>query len=130
MQSRLHPFASGLFLSLLLGVLASSAAASLPTTAYGARATFQKGTPLIYADFTLTYAGERLVTTPRFPRGFVFHDFDAVSTGKAVRVSWSSGTGDIGPTPFTIDGKSYTLELSRSDKLGALKKDELVVSRK
>jgi hypothetical protein len=44
-------------------------------------------------------------------------------------VSWSSGTGDIGPALFRVGSKQFALELSRSDKLGPLKANELVISR-
>jgi hypothetical protein len=43
-------------------------------------------------------------------------------------ISWSSGTGDIGPTIFHVGNEQFWLELKRSDKLGKLKDDELVVS--
>ena len=42
-------------------------------------------------------------------------------------VSWTTGTGVIDPTNFEIDGKHYQLELHRSDKLGKLKDNELVI---
>jgi hypothetical protein len=42
-------------------------------------------------------------------------------------VSWSSGTGDIGPVQFEIDGKRFLLELRQSDKLGKLQGNELVI---
>jgi hypothetical protein len=97
--------------------------------AYEAKVSFSKGVAVHYADFDLTYAGARKETSKAFPRGFLFHDFNAVQGTKTVTVSWSSGAGDIGPAPFTIGGKQFQLELSHSDKLGRLKEDELVVSR-
>jgi len=42
-------------------------------------------------------------------------------------VSWTSGTGLIGPMDFEIGGKHYQLELRHSDKLGKLNDDELVI---
>jgi hypothetical protein len=42
-------------------------------------------------------------------------------------VSWTTGTGVIDPTDFEIAGKHYQLELRRSDKLGKLKENELVI---
>jgi hypothetical protein len=42
-----------------------------------------------------------------------------VGSGKTEKtVSWTAGTGDIGPVTFEFGGKRYQLELRRSDKLG------------
>jgi hypothetical protein len=35
-------------------------------------------------------------------------------------VSWTTGTGLIGPIDFEIGGKHYRLELRHSDKLGKI----------
>jgi hypothetical protein len=51
-----------------------------------------------------------------------------ISRGKAGKViSWTTGTGIIDPTDFEFDGKHYYLELRRSEKLGILKDNELVI---
>ena len=42
-------------------------------------------------------------------------------------VSWSSGTGDIGPVEFEIGDKRFLLELRHSDELGKLNENELVI---
>jgi len=42
-------------------------------------------------------------------------------------ISWTTGTGIIDPTDFEFGGKSYHLELRRSEKLGKLKDNELVI---
>jgi hypothetical protein len=42
-------------------------------------------------------------------------------------VSWTTGTGVIDPLDFDIGGKHYQLELRRSDKLGKLQENELVI---
>jgi hypothetical protein len=69
-------------------------------------------------------AGTRCQSTRE---GFLYYDFK-VSKGKAEKVvSWTTGTGVIDPTDFEIDGKRYLLELRRSDKLGKLKENELVI---
>ena len=58
---------------------------------------------------------------------FIYYDLKS-SKGKDEKViSWTTGTGVIDPTDFEIDGKRYRLELRHSDKLGKLKKNELVI---
>ena len=65
-----------------------------------------------------------------FPRGFLYSDFKATAGGRAKDVSWSSGTGDVGPVFFEVGGKKFVLELSRSEAFkGWLKDDELVLWR-
>lgn len=96
---------------------------------YATKVSFKKGVTLPFKDFDLTYIGERHEASKVFKPGFNFHDFTATRGTETVKVSWSSGTGDIGPALFTIGGKKFQLELRRSDKLGKLRDDELVVSR-
>ena len=110
---------------LLAFFLAGAACAADP----GARVTFQKDTPVQFAAFTLTYIGERRVTSEKYPRGFLYYDFRVTTPHGTQTISWSSGTGDIGPTIFKVGSDSFALELKRSDKLGKLNDNELVVSR-
>jgi hypothetical protein len=42
-------------------------------------------------------------------------------------VSWTTGTGLIGPMDFEIGGKHYRLELRHSHTLGKLQDNELVI---
>jgi hypothetical protein len=95
---------------------------------YGAKVAFKKGVAVTFPDFVLTYLGERQVSSKVYPRGFTHHDFQVGSGADAQQISWSSGTGDIGPTMFKVGAKQFALELSRSDKLGPLKPNELVVT--
>jgi hypothetical protein len=90
---------------------------------------FKKDTALNFPDFVLTYLGERHVKSPQYSRGFIYHDFHVTSGPEAQKISWSSGTGDIGPAVFKVGAKQFALELRRSDKLGPLKENELVISR-
>lgn len=94
---------------------------------YGTKVHFAKGSTLTFPDFELAYAGTRKVSGSSYPRPFVYHDFQVTGGGKSKTVSWSSGTGDIGPTVFEFGGKNFRLELSRSDKLGRLAENEVVV---
>lgn len=97
---------------------------------YGEKIKFRQNQPVKFADFNLTYVGERRVSSDNFPRGFLYHDFK-LEAGKDVQtISWTSGTGDIGPARFTVGGQNYELELGISDKLGRLADDELVVWKK
>ena len=115
-------FVGGFLLALLM--IASARAADL-----GTKVAFQANTPIQFATFAITYIGERHVSSYKYPRGFDYHDF-RVTSGKTVQtISWSAGTGDIGPVLFEVQGERYALELKRADKLGRLKDNELVVSR-
>ena len=110
-------------------LLACLLTATVQAADLGARVAYQKDTPVSFAAFTLTYVGERRVVTPKFPPGMTFYDFKLTSPQGTQTISWSSGTGDIGPTIFRVGGEQFGLELKRSDKLGKLKDHELVVTR-
>lgn len=94
---------------------------------YGTRVKYGTGKKIEFPDFTIEYVGERRKSLPVYPRGFLYYDFK-VSRGKTEKtISWTSGTGLIGPMDFEIGGKHYQLELRHSDKLGQLKDNELVI---
>jgi hypothetical protein len=97
---------------------------------YGEKTKFWQNQPVKFTDLSITYIGERQVSSDKFPRGFLYRDFKVQSGKEEQTISWSSGTGDIAPTAFTIGGKSYELELVMSDKLGKLAADELIVWKK
>jgi hypothetical protein len=94
---------------------------------YGQRVRFGIGQQLHFPDFTLTYVGERHVASEVFPRGFTYHDFKITHGEEEAQVSWSSGTGEIGPVFFEVEGEEYQLELRYSDKLGQLAENQLVI---
>jgi hypothetical protein len=96
---------------------------------FGARVPYRKDTPIQFTGFTLTYVGERRVVPEKYPRGMIVYDFRVVGAQGAQTVSWSAGTGDIGPAVFHVGNEQFALELKSSDKLGVLKEGELVVSR-
>jgi hypothetical protein len=98
------------------------------TVAYGTKAKFRVGQALRFPDFEAIYVGKRHVTPPQYPRGWWVHDFKVRSKGKEQTVSWSAGTGDIGPVRFKVNGAEFQIELSLSDKLGRLREDEMVIS--
>jgi hypothetical protein len=117
-------------LVLLVSALgATSQAGDIPdTVAYDSKVRFSLDRTLRFPDFEMTYKGKRHVTPPQYPRGWWIHDFSVRGKGGAQTVSWSAGTGDIGPTRFKVNGADFQVELSRSDKLGSLREDEMVVS--
>ncbi len=94
---------------------------------YGAKVKFEQGHAESFPHFRLEYEGERRAESPQYSRGFVHQDFVASTDAERVPLSWSAGTGDIGPEPFTIAGERFKLELQRSDTLGALGPGELVI---
>lgn len=122
---RLRAFLGHLLVSLFVAACAPGG----PAADYGEKVAFRKDRPVQFPDFVLTYLGERQVAAERFPRGFLFRDFRVAGSSGTQTVSWSSGTGDIGPTRFRAGPKSFVLELQRADALGPLKPDELVITR-
>jgi len=117
-----------LFVHLLAFAVASQAGEAPNAAAYGVKVKFSEGRTLHFPDFDLTYLGKRRVTPPQYPRGWWVHDFKVRAKSDEQTVSWSAGTGDIGPTRFKVNGTEFQIELSRSDKLGALREEEAVVS--
>lgn len=95
---------------------------------YGEPTRFAVGREIVFPDFRLRYQGERRVEHPVFKPGFVFYDFEVTGRQGAQTVSWSSGTGVIDATEFTVDGRPFVLELRASvARKGWLRQDELVV---
>ena len=95
--------------------------------AYGSRVAYAAGQPVDFPDFTLEFAGTRRVTSPQYPRGFLFYDFTVTRGNEQQTVAWSSGTGDIGPQEFKLGDKVFLLELVFSETLGRLDDNELVI---
>ena len=95
---------------------------------------FSKGEQIKFPDFTLEYTGERS-ETKQIPNGnsitMKFHEFNLTSSASKKQISWSSGTGDIAPVAFEIDGKKFELEMRNSEKLKTkLSENELVIVKK
>lgn len=114
-------------LTTLLGCCVS-ACAEAGVAPYGAKVAFQQDRPIQFRDFALTYLGERRVGSKVYPRGFLYYDFRVVSGSEKAEVSWTSGTGEIGPQRFAANGKLFLLELRFSESLGRLAPNELVVT--
>lgn len=120
--------ATALLLAHLLASAGWSNAETPDRATYGTKVKFNAGRTLHFRDFDVTYVGKRRVTPPQYPRGWWVHDFKVRAKDDEQTISWSAGTGDIGPTRFKVNGTDFQIELSRSDKLGALREDEVVVS--
>ena len=100
----------------------------VPQASYGTRVEYRLGLKIEFPDLIIEYLGERRQRASPYPRDFLYYDFKIrARQGAEKTVSWTSGTGDIGPIEFEIDGKHYRLELRLSDKLGKLKENELVI---
>jgi len=95
---------------------------------YGEKVTFAKDHALIFPGCELVFLGKRKVPVAVYPRGFTYYDFRATAGGQSRTISWSSGTGEIGPLFFELGGKKFVLELSatRAAK-GFMKDNELVL---
>ena len=128
MASR-NRFAALVAASLLALLLCAPGTCSSEPPKYLTKVTFAKDIALHFPDFDLTFAGRRRVTPPQFPRGWWIYDFVVRTKSSEQTISWSAGTGDIGPVRFRVDGGEFQIELAHSDKLGALGEDELVISK-
>jgi hypothetical protein len=100
---------------------------------YGKRIGFAPGKSIHYPDFTIRFVGTRREVPKMYPRGWLVYDFEVLSRhGESSQVSWSSGTGNIAPALFSVDGKEYFLELKatqleRDSKKQWLKDDEMII---
>ncbi len=113
---------------LLLIVMAACNRTSTQPPMYGEKIQFAQGRPLNFPDVTLEFLGERASpASSDFPRSMTFYDFKVYQGSQEQLISWSAGTGDIGPTLFELAGNRYALELAMSDKLGSMDEDELVL---
>ena len=131
---KFHVLLCSLTLLLLFGcvvplpkALSTGAPASPGIGAYGAKVVYAPGQFICFPDFTLRYVGTRHESSALFPRGFDFYDFQIQRSGESYTVSWSSGTGEIGPTFFTVHGQTYQLELVYAEQFAWLGDHELVI---
>jgi len=102
-------------------------AASEEKASYGTHVEYRLGQKIEFPDFVIEYVGARRQSVLAYPRGFLYYDFKVRNANVEKVVSWSSGTGDIGPVEFGISSKRFLLELRRSDELGKLEENELVI---
>lgn len=96
---------------------------------YGEKVSYADGKELKFPDFSIKFSGKRETTNA--PLKMTFYDFLVTKGDKTQTVSWSSGTGDIAPTFFNVDGTDYVLELGMSDVIkGQLGEGNLVIWKK
>ena len=111
----------------LFGLSALRAGAPPSPSPYNTKVEYHEKVPLGFPDFTLVYEGETKSTPPKGLHPWSIYHFVLTSKGKEQKITWSAGTGDIGPTQFEVGKHKFLLELKRSDTLGKLKDGELVV---
>jgi len=99
---------------------------------YGEIITYEKDKALEFPDFSIKYTGERKEEVPQYAQGyFIYYDFEISTDNKSDIVSWSSGTGSIGPKYFNFNNQDYVLEKGASilqEKV--LQNDEIVIWEK
>lgn len=95
---------------------------------YGEKVSYESGKELKFPDFSIKFTGKREVTGA--PVRMTFYDFEVSKGETKKKISWSSGTGDIGPTFFEIGGAEFVLELRQSDLLKSVGEGNLVVWKK
>lgn len=101
---------------------------------YGKIVTFKKDEAIRFSDFSLIYRGTQTQKVPEgVPMSNSIEQFEVISpSGKSKSLEWSSGTGDIGPTFFSVDSKEFELDLRSSPavddgKFNVMKDDQLVI---
>ncbi len=112
----------------LLALLCPACGKPPGTAPYGEKVRYREGQPIAFADFTLTFKGQRRVVPPQYPRGWLAYDFIIRAGSSEQTITWSAGTGLIDATDFTVNGRNFALERVMAKRIGKLRDDELVVS--
>jgi hypothetical protein len=100
---------------------------------YGKRVRFEINRVTHYPDFSIRFIGTRHVVPDVYPRGWDVFDFEIIAKDQEKqKISWSAGTGAIGPTYFSVDDREYVLELeatlSENDpQKGWLGENEMII---
>jgi hypothetical protein len=81
---------------------------------YGIWETYSSTDSLVYPDFKLRFLGLSEQPLPDFVAMGPVYRFLVFQGDLETTVSWSSGTGDIGPELFEISGKKFFLEMKSS----------------
>lgn len=100
---------------------------------YGEKVSYVDGKELKFPDFSVKFSGKREIpnTTGNPALRFIAYDFLVTKGDKTQTVSWSSGTGDIAPRYFNVEGTDFVLEVGMSDVIkGALGEGNLVIWEK
>lgn len=118
---------------MFLSVCGSGGGAENQTMNYGEQISYTSGNELRFPDFSIKFLGrrdEKISKDILLPLTMTFYDFEVSKGDTAKKISWSSGTGDIGPSFFEIGGDEYVLEMSHSDVLKKIEEGRLVVWKK
>lgn len=98
---------------------------------YGEKVSYSSGNELKFPDFSIKFTGkreEKISNDQRSSLKMIFYDFEIINGEAKQKVFWSSGTGDIGPSFFELNGEKYVLELAQSDIIkGPLGEGNLVI---
>lgn len=112
-----------------LWVAACSVVLAPAQAEYGQPIRYMTGHAMEFPDMTMTYVGQHRVYPPQYARGFLYHDFRATQGDLEQIVSWSDGTGLLGPIDFTFGDQPYTLEITQWDTLGPVEFGTMIVQR-
>jgi Deacetylase PdaC len=100
------------------------------TGSYGVKVSYTKGQIIVFPDFGLKYVGQKKTLGPNNASWSITDNvFEIMHGGDTKEISWSSGTGIIGPNPFDFENNKYTIEKAFSEKLGKLAENELVINK-
>jgi len=94
---------------------------------YNTKVSYREKETLAFLDFSLVYTGVSKANPPKGLHAWTIHHFTVTSKEGEQKITWSAGTGDIGPTLFQVGAQKFLLELLRSDTLGKLAEGELVI---
>jgi hypothetical protein len=97
---------------------------------YGEKVSYAGGKELKFPDFSIKFIGKREETSSNSQLKMIFYDFEVAKGETKKKISWSSGTGDIAPTFFEINGANFVLELSQSDLLKSVGEGNMVIWEK
>jgi hypothetical protein len=98
---------------------------------YGKKINYLDREAIPLPDFSVRFLKEGHEESPVFRPGFTFYDFEISNGTETKTISWSSGTGEIGPTYFELGGGQYVLELKASKAFDGFMKDgEMIVWKK
>lgn len=104
-------------ITMCLNACGLSDANKIQNAIYGEKISYTSGKELKFPDFSVKFTGtrEKPYPTENSSLKMIFYDFEVKKNDKKQTVSWSSGTGDIAPSFFYVEGADFVLELKRSD---------------
>ena len=119
-----------IFFSLLAGCIPNSPTGQIYNQESGCFKTYYaKNKTINLPYFTVEYLGERKENYGMKQNVFLYHDFKIKKAKEEKIISWSSGTGDIGPEYFEFEEKPYTIELQYANTFKKLQNNEIVICK-